>query len=87
MKKLLLVAGLSVLVLVGCNMETGDTLRGDSILVDVGDLSNGYDLVRDTNTGCIYINNSNDYALIPYYGEDGKVMGCGEENLDKSKYE
>lgn len=87
MKKLSLLLGLSILALVGCNQETGRGLRGDSTLVDIGDLSSGYDLIRDTNTGCVYINNTNDYALTPYYDEDGEVMGCGEENLDKSKYE
>lgn len=88
MKKLLLVLGLSVLALIGCNNETGEVLN--SGLVDIGDLGSGYDLIRDSETGCVYIyqsNSSYSTPLTPYYGEDGKVVGCGEKDLDKTKYE
>lgn len=91
MKKMLLVLGLSLLALIACNDETGNLVNDDDTLVDIGNLSNGYDLIRDTNTGCVYIrenaNNADSQPLTPYYGEDGKVVGCGVTELDKSKYE
>lgn len=85
MKKLLLV-GLTSIMLAGCGAETS----GDSgELVDIGDLGKGYNLIRDTNTGCIYIQEgmAHSYPLTPYFNEDGKVSGCGEKGLDKTKYE
>lgn len=86
MKKLLLV-GLTAVLLVGCgNYDSGHSVNNS--LVDVGNLGEGYDLLRDTNTGCVYIKEFNGHAhpLTPYYGEDGKVVGCGQTELDKSKY-
>lgn len=88
MKKLTIFA-LPIMLLVGCtNYDSGEEINDQ--LVDVGNLGSGYDLVRDTNTGCIYIretNVSHSKPLTPYYDEEGKVAGCGEENFDKSKYE
>ena len=86
MKKLFLLLGLSML-LAGCNLDAGEEVNDD--LVDIGDLGSGYDLIRDKNTGCIYVRESSahSYPLTPYYGEDGQVQGCGEKELDKSKYE
>jgi len=85
MKRLLIVL-LTVGLLVGCNRETGEEINGE--IVDIGNLGSGYDLLRDTNTGCIYIRegSSQAYPITPYFGEDGKVAGCGQEDLDKSKY-
>lgn len=86
--KILLLTIIAVVVLVGCsNKETGYEINSD--LVDIGDLGRGLDLVRDKNTGCIYIKreSGNHYSFSAYYDETGKVAGCGEENLDKSKYE
>lgn len=86
MKKLLLV-GLTAVLLSGCNNNTGDEINGE--LVDIGNLGKGYDLVRDKNTGCVYMRQvmGQAHPLTAYYDEDGKVVGCGEKELDKTKYE
>lgn len=87
-KRLLLVGALSLSVLTACNNDTGKVIKGD--LVDVGDFASGYDLLRDMNTGCVYIYQSDSSYSTPitaYYGEDGKVVGCGEKDFDKSEYE
>jgi len=87
MSKLLLIGYASLVLLAGCNNETGSTKAGGS-LIDIGDLGSGYDLMRDTNTGCIYIRegSAHSYPLTPYFNEEGKVAGCGEKDLDKTKY-
>lgn len=88
MKKLLLIGGLTAILLTGCsgNAETGTQVNSN--LVDVGDLGDGYDLMRDTKTGCVYIQEflGHSHPLTPYYNEEGKVEGCGQKDLDKSKY-
>ena len=84
MKKVMIALLLSVL-LAGCNQDTGEPFNSD--LVDIGDLGEGYDLVRDANTGCIYTMETFSLSLSPYYDENGNVAGCGEEDLNKSKYE
>ena len=78
-KTLFLGVALSILTLVGCEgYETGDVVEGGAWRV-VGDKGD-YDVLRDTETGCLYLQST--YAttsVTPYYDEDGKVMGCGEE--------
>ena len=88
MKKYLVIGGLTAFALLSLvyNNDTGTELNG---LVDVGDLGKGYDLVRDTNTGCVYIYErmaSYSRPLTPYYDKNGKVVGCGEKALDKTTY-
>ena len=88
MKKFLVIGGLAAFALLslGCNNDTGTELNG---LVDIGDLGKGYDLVRDTNTGCVYIYErraKDARPLTPYFDENGEVVGCGDEDLDKAIY-
>lgn len=75
-------------ILAGCsdNRPIEEKITDD--LIVVGNIGAKFDLVRDTNTGCVYIYFSEGYEtnLTPYYGEDGEIQGCGEKNLDKSKY-
>lgn len=90
MKKTIIAIFTLTSLLAGCshNNETGEYVNEQ--IVDIGNLGGYYDLVRDINTGCVYIYErgaSYSRPLTPYYGEDGEVVGCGEKDLDKSKYE
>lgn len=87
MKKLALIGITAVALLSGCGYETGEVVQNGRF-IDVGDLGDGYDLLRDKETGCVYIqeHSAHAYPLTPYYGEDGEVVGCGETDFDKSKY-
>ena len=84
MKKTIVTLLLLTLLIIGCNRSTGNPFNSD--LVDIGDLGKGYDLVRDTNTGCVYIMETYSTTLTPYYDENGSVTGCGEEDLDRNEY-
>lgn len=88
MKKLLLIGGLTTVLLAGCtyNSDTGQEINSE--LVDIGNLGENYDLIKDKSTGCVYIQEgvAHSYPLTPYYGEDGQVVGCGKQDLDNSKY-
>ena len=88
--KLFIIASM-VFVLTACDRSnsTGTTFGKEGNLVDIGDFGNGIDLLRDKNTGCVYIYKETGHQLniSAYYGEDGEVVGCGEEQFDRSKYE
>ena len=88
--KSLFMLTLVVFILSACsNISTGDEIGEKGNLVDIGDFGPGMDLIRDKDTGCVYIyrESGHQFSVSAYYGEDGKVVGCGEEQFDKSKYE
>lgn len=78
MKKLTLVAVVAALTLVGCGgYESGTRVQDGQfeVVKDVG----RYDLLRDIDTGCMYIeSHRSDGGIAPYYDKDGKVAGCGK---------
>ena len=83
MKKALIIGmtSLTLLGLAGCSggYETGDEV--DSNFKAIGDIGD-YDLLRDKETGCVYMQEHYDgVQMTPYYGRDGKVMGCGDSNF------
>ena len=75
----------SLLALTGCGgYETG-TVKEDGAWLVVGDRG-GYDVLKDIETGCLYLQNHHDRSgIVPYFDEHGEVMGCGEEP-ELSKY-
>ena len=82
MKKKALVLGvaLSVLTLTGCGngYEEGSTVENGAWRV-IGEKGR-YDVLRDTDTGCVYLqSNKSIDGITPYYDEDGEVMGCGDK--------
>lgn len=85
MKKLLIVSAVSILMLVGCSREESNTKR-DSIFTVVERIGTYDYIVKDTNTGCYYIqsgSSGNVFTYSPYLDKDGQVMGCG---IEDSKY-
>ncbi|UGO51331.1 casein kinase-like protein 1 [Bacillus phage vB_BanS_Skywalker] len=93
MKKTLLVTliGLTALTLGACGYEQGSTVYGGKFKVigEIGAGSDGqYALLRDVDTGCIYIERTSSYPSISaFYDENGKVAGCGQTDFDTKKYD
>lgn len=79
MKRLLLLAfAIPMLAACGAGYETNDYVE-DGDFKAVGDVGT-YDILRDVRTGCQYLQpHSTTASLTPYYDEDGKVKGCGED--------
>ena len=83
-KTLALGVALSVLTLAGCSgaYEEGNTVEDGAWRV-VGEKGR-YDILRDTDTGCMYLQSKRSInGITPYYDEDGEIMGCGEEEVLK----
>lgn len=87
MKKVLLTSILLLTLLTGCEgYETGETTHGGAwkVIGQHGD----FDLVRDTNTGCVYLQSVyNIENLTPYYNAKGEVEGCGDKRNLEDIYE
>lgn len=88
MKKLLITLGISTLMLFGCSMTTESVEKRnqdfDTIFTTVEQVGAVEFIVKDTNTGCYYIQTfgyANTATYSPYLGEDGKVMGCGQKDF------
>ncbi|AGI11891.1 hypothetical protein X915_gp121 [Bacillus phage vB_BanS-Tsamsa] len=89
MKKTLLVTliGLTALTLGACGYEQGSTVYGGKFKV-IGDVGGNYALLRDVDTGCIYIERTSSYPSISaFFDENGKVAGCGQTDFDTKKYD
>jgi predicted small secreted protein len=86
MKKLLLIGAVAIgaISLAGCGYTVGSTVEDGAWKV-IGEHGH-YDMLRDLKTGCVYIESTDGYEITPYYGEDGKVVGCGQKNFDEDKY-
>lgn len=84
--KLLTVASMSLLLLTACDgFSDGSIVKGGGFKA-VGDKGDYYDILKDLETGCLYLESHYQTGLMPYYGEDGEVQGCGEtESLPKYK--
>jgi hypothetical protein len=86
MKKMLFVMALFSMVLSGCGYEEGEIVEDGRFKVvdEVG----SYDILRDTQTGCMYFYESYSHSqiLTPVYDENGEVMGCGKKDFDEDKY-
>uniref|UniRef100_A0AB39C7C3 Lipoprotein n=1 Tax=Bacillus phage KoopaTroopa TaxID=3234046 RepID=A0AB39C7C3_9CAUD len=88
MKKTLLAGliGLTALTLGACGYEQGSTVYGGKFKV-IGDVGGNYALLRDVDTGCIYIERTSSYPSISaFFDENGKVAGCGQTDFDTKKY-
>jgi predicted secreted protein len=82
MKKFILLIALTVgiISLAGCGgYEVGTTVEDGAWKV-IG-THGQYDMLRDLKTGCVYLQASADFSLTPYIGEDGKVVGCGQQGI------
>lgn len=79
---------LTTIVLAGCDdgHSTGETVYGGRFKV-IGQFGDGYDILRDRETGCIYLEPTTQSGLTPLYDEHGKVEGCGNVKFDTNKYE
>jgi hypothetical protein len=78
----------SATLLTGCDWghETGSIVYGGRFEV-IGDIGEeGYDVLRDRETGCVYVEATNTMGMSPLFDEEGKVEGCGKKNFDKDKY-
>ena len=85
MKKILTYSAivLGLLTLTGCSdgggYATGKVVGNGAWRV-VGDKGN-FDILRDTETGCLYLQSHySNKNITPYYDENGDIMGCGEED-------
>lgn len=87
MKKLVLAGliGLTALTLGACGYEQGSTVYGKFKVI--GDVGGNYALLRDVDTGCIYIETSSYPSISAFFDEEGKVAGCGQKDFDVKKYE
>ncbi|QIW89785.1 putative signal peptide-containing lipoprotein [Bacillus phage Izhevsk] len=91
MKKTLIATliGLTALTLGACGYETGSTVYNGKFKV-LGTIGTGeeYSLLRDVDTGCIYIERTSSYPSISaFFDENGKVAGCGQTDFDTKKYD
>lgn len=75
---------LSVGLLCACTHDTGEVRNEKFEVIDkLQDKVTGtYDVVRDKETGCVYLMYTYGLEATPYYDEDGNVMGCGIEKED-----
>lgn len=84
MKKLLIISAMSILALVGCDDRENINRDMNTIFTVVEEIGSYEYVVKDTRTGCFYIQSSTYtgyFTYSPYLGEDGKVMGCGQKDF------
>jgi hypothetical protein len=82
-RKLVLIGIVAVGLLAACEggYSTGEiVMNGD--FKAVGN-KGSYDVLRDTSTGCLYLEPHSSRGLAPLYDEDGNVKGCGEKVSDE----
>lgn len=87
MKKAVIVMLLAFGVLAGCEGGHSDGyVTEDGRFKAVGD-AGSYDLMRDLETGCLYMEAHTDRGMDPLYDKDGKVAGCGQEDKKGGDFE
>lgn len=76
---------IGITALAGCSPYEEGEIVGDGNFKVMGTMGS-YDVLRDTNTGCYYLEPMNERSLSPLYDEDGKVKGCGDDSISDKKY-
>lgn len=76
LKRLTIIAGISLVMLTACGMTT----EADEPNVIINDELNRYNIIKDTETNCQYIEFDGAYTggIIPRLNTEGKPM-CGKE--------
>lgn len=85
MKKLLAISAITIMALAGCTNNVEETNKSRNSIFTVVEKASDYDyIVKDTTTGCYYIQSLASYGYYvytPYVGEDSKVIGCGQKDF------